>query len=296
MRFGGSLAWALIFCSTTALAREPEAAAPAIVGSDESEPRALQRHTIQSQSDAPVDETAAERAPKSTQAARDGVLSPFTSPAAIPAFRASAQSYAGYDSAVSAARARAAVEGRVTNFLALRVEFEHGPATGSEDRLSVGARFGILTQRRYGVDLGAGLFYQPKDFRSEGNVVAGLLVARHFGRLGLFANTLFGSDPEGDDQSLELRLGSLYSARDWLSFGFDARSRMNFSEDAKRTQARSIDWEVQAAPTAIFCLGPLSLMALLGPSVVRMTPAADEGTASVTRAGLLAMAGAGGAF
>jgi hypothetical protein len=38
-------------------------------------------------------------------------------------------------------------------------------------------------------------------------------------------------------------------------------------------------------------------MALLGPSVVRETPAADEASpGSRTHSGLLAMAGAGGAF
>jgi len=37
--------------------------------------------------------------------------------------------------------------------------------------------------------------------RNQQSSVGGLLLARHFGRLGLFGNTVFGSDPEGDDQS-----------------------------------------------------------------------------------------------
>ncbi len=291
-----SVALALVFCSASARARGPETALPTVVpGFDEERPRTL--HRLPLESDVPDEAVQPTPEPKASQAASDGMLSPFTSAAVVPTFRASAQSYLGYDSATSVARAHAAAEGRLTSFLSARVEFEHGPATGTEDRLSVGARVGILTQRQYGIDFGAGLFYQPKDFRGEGDVVGGLMLARHFDRLGLFANMLFGSDPEGDDQLLELRLGSLYAANDWIRVGVDGRSRMNFSQDQKRLKTRSVDWEMQAAPTAIFCLGQFSLMALVGPSVVKETPAAGEASlGNRTRSGLLAMAGAGGAF
>jgi hypothetical protein len=294
-KLDGSVALALVLCSTTALAQKPDSALLEDSAALDQQPRTL--HLRPLETDRPQQEARPTLRPKASQAASDGLLSPFTSGAAISTSRAFAQSYVGYDGAASETRARVAAEGRLTNFLALRVEFEHGPATGTENRLTVGARFGILTQQKYGVDLGAGIFYQPKDFRDEGNVVAGLLLARHFGHLGLFANTLLGSDPEGDDQSLELRLGSLYAANDWLSVGVDGRSRWNFSEDAKRAQARSIDWEMQAAPTAILCWGSFSLMALLGPSLVQLTPPAGSASpGTYTRAGLLAMGGAGGAF
>lgn len=289
-----SAALALIFCSATALARDPQVLGT-IAPFQEGQTRTLHRLPLEADAPAAVDLVTVE--PKATRAASDGLLSPFIAPAVIPKFQAHAQSYAGYDGAASGARARGVVEGKLTNFLALRAEFEHGPATGTADRLSLGARVGILTQRQYGIDLGAGLFYQPKDFRAEGNFVGGLMVARHFERLGLFANALFGSDPEGDDQSLDLRLGSLYTASNWLSLGFDARSRMGFSQDQKRLGTRSVDWELQAAPTAIFCLGQFSLMTLFGPSVLKETPAAAEASRdSRTRVGLLAMAGMGGAF
>ena len=289
LRLDGSIAAALIFCSSAALAEE---APPAVGETELSAPRALHWRPLVSDEDRPP---APE--PKANQAASDGFLSPFTSPAVVSTLRGSVQSYAGYDGSVSVARARAAAEGRVTNFLSLRVEFEHGPATGTDDRLSIGARLGVLTQRQFGVDVGTGLFYQPKDFRQEGNIVGGVMVARHFGRLGLFANGLFGMDSEGDDQSLELRLSSLYAANGWLTVGVDARSRMNLSQDQKRRLARSVDWELQAAPTAIVCLGQFSLMALFGPSFLKETaPGVDQSPGSRTQGGLLAMAGAGGAF
>ena len=289
----GSVAAALILCSSAALAQEPEPmlTAATIAASEQEPPRTLHRQPL------PVDTVSPSAPePKANQAASDGFLSPFTSPAVISSLRGSAQSYAGYDGSSATPRARAAAEGRLTSFLSLRMEFEHGPATGTDDRLSIGARLGILTQRQYGVDLGAGVFYQPKDFREEGNIVGGLMVARHFGRLGLFANGLFGSDSEGDDQSLELRLGSLYPASSWLTVGVDARSRMNLSEDQKRFRTRSVDFELQAAPTAIVCLGQFSLMALLGPSFIRETGPGEVPGGRHTHSGLLAMAGAGGAF
>jgi hypothetical protein len=292
LKLNGSVAVALIFYSSAALAKEPEAPLPGAIPVDgQDEPRAL--HWRPLPTDEPNEAEHVVSEPKSSRAASDGLLSPFSTPAAISESRATAQTYAGYDTAVSAARARSAVEGRLTSFLALRVEFEHGPGTGSDDRLNLGVRLGILTQRQFGVDFGAALFYQPKDFRDEGNAVAGLTVARHFGRLGLFANTLFGSDAEGDDQSLELRLGSMYSASDWLSVGVDARSRFNFSQDQKRFGARRVDWDTQAAPTAIFCFHQFSLMALVGPSFVKETEPLSN---SRTHGGLLAMAGAGGVF
>ena len=298
MQTQGSVALALMFCASGALAQEPGAALhSSTVGAlPEAQPsRTL--HRLPLEPDVPHEAERSKLQPSATSAASEGLLSPFTTGAVISTARASAQSYVGYDGAAAVARARGAAEGRLTDYLSLRIDFEHGPATGTDNRLSVGARVGILKQQQYGIDLGAGLFYQPKDFRDEGNVVAGIMLARHFGRLGLFANTLLGSDPEGDDQSLEMRLGSLYAASRWLSIGLDGRSRINFSRDTKRQGMRSVDWELQAAPTAIFCLGPISLMALLGPSLLRETPAAiDLNRESRIRAGLLAMAGAGGAF
>ena len=296
MKLEVSVTLALVLCSAAAFAREPEALAlGAAAALDADQPRSLHYRPIESE--VPDQPTSVSPQPSASQAASDGQLSVFTSAAVISNARVNAQSYVGYDSAISLARARGAAEGRLTPFLALRMEFEHGPATGAADRVSIGARLGILTQRKYGVDLGAGLYYQPKDFRGEGNIVGAMMLARHFENLGVFANALFGSDPEGDDQLLELRLGSLYAVGDWLRVGVDARSRLNFSQDQKRLQANRVDWEMQAAPTAIFCVGQLSLMALAGPSFVRETPAAGVSARDGrTHGGLLAMAGAGGAF
>jgi hypothetical protein len=224
----------------------------------------------------------------------EGQILPFTMPAAAPRGRAVVTALGGYDSAASMGRARSTAEVRTFDFLMLRLDYEHGPGTGNDDRVSFGARAAILKQKRHGIDFGAGLFFQPKDFRGEGNIMAGLLVGRSFGRLGLFANTLFGADAEGDDASLEFRFSGMYRATQLLHVGLDARGRANFSDDEKRSTAQEVRWDAEAGPLAIASIGPLALTALVGPRALVL--AAPESTVAETRVGVLAMAGAAGVF
>jgi hypothetical protein len=203
----------------------------------------------------------------------------------------------GYDGAHDAFVARATAEGGLLDVLALRVEFEHGPSLGPEDRVRVGARLTLLNQDDHGVDGGVALFYDPKDFREEGNVVGALLVGRDFGRLGVYANALFGSDPEGDDQQLELRLGSSYHAAQNVHVGLDVRARYNASSDDKRFGTITTDWELQALPTLSLELGSVALVADLGVSALRTTgPFGQPSERAQVDVGVLALAGAAGAF
>jgi len=210
---------------------------------------------------------------------------------------ATAVALSGYDSASSSFRARGAAEGRLLDFLAARVEYEHGPANGPSDRVSLGLRGSLLNQAQHGVDLGALVFYQPRDFREEGDVVVGLLLARRFDRLTLVLNPLVGSDPEGDDQSFELRCAALYKAGSWLVVGLDSRGRYNLSSDQKRLGSWGIDWEAQAGASTAFGVGPLLLSTLVGPSFLQRTYLGLAGPGErQLRPGLLAMAGAGASF
>jgi hypothetical protein len=161
----------------------------------------------------------------------------------------------------------------------------------------VGGRLALLRQDRQGVDGSVALFYDPKDFREEGNIVGALLVARQFGRVGLFANALFGSDPEGDDQQLELRLAASYRAGERLHVGLDTRGRYNLSSDEKRVGTLTTDWEVQALPTLGLELGSIALVADLGMSALQTTgPVGDPGEQTAVNVGVLALGGAAGAF
>src|SRR3954467_10520664 len=112
LRLDRSVALALIFCSTTALAEDPESDAPARDSAVDEQPRRLRLRRLEP--DRPKeDETSFQTEQKASQAANHGLLSPFTNAAVIPPSRAVAQTYVGYDSAISETRARAAVEGRI---------------------------------------------------------------------------------------------------------------------------------------------------------------------------------------
>jgi hypothetical protein len=224
----------------------------------------------------------------------DAQLMPFTNAASAVRGHAQVSALGGYDSASGTGRARSVAEVKTWDFLTLRLDYEHGPGTGSDDRIAVGARAAILEQAKHGVDLGAGFSFQPKDFRGEGDFIGSVLFGRHFGRLGVFGNAMVGMDGEGDDQSLELRLSSLYRLGAHLHVGVDARGRHNLSSDEKRTNAQDVQWDVEGGPLLVATVGPLALTGLIGPRMLAL--AEPGGSTSHTRAGVLAMAGMGAVF
>jgi hypothetical protein len=235
-----------------------------------------------------------ERHDDASRAMDEGRTLPFTVGAAAPRAHADVTALGGYDSAAKEARAISAAEARLLPFLALRLEYEHGPGTGNaNDRVTFGARATILTQAKYGIDLGAGFFFQPTDFRGEGDFVGAIMAGRNFGRWGVFCNALVGVDSEGDDYSTEVRLSSTYRATKQLHLGFDGRGRFNFSGDEKRFTQQQVDWEVQAGPLASMALGPVGLMAIVGPSALRL---AEPNAGAHTALGAVAMGGAAAVF
>ena len=228
-----------------------------------------------------------------SRATDDGRLLPFTMGTVVPQAHAGVTALGGYDSAARSARVVTSAEARALKFLAIRVEYEHGPGTGSDDRVTLGARVAILSQAAHGIDLGVGFFFQPKDFRDEGSFLGGILLGRNFGRWGLFLNGLAAVDTEGDDYSTEVRLSSMYRVSKLLHLGFDTRGRYNFSGDEKRFSAQQVNWEIQAGPLASMTLGPVALTAIVGPSALHLTEPNSEQRTAV---GALAMAGAGAVF
>lgn len=247
---------------------------------------------------APRDQPDAAASTGGASAAADaGNLLPSVLSARIHPGSAFATARSGYDGASEAFVARAVMDGSLTSFLALRLDFEHGPSMGPENRLRIGGRLQLLNDEDHGLDGAVALFYDPNEFREEGNIVAGLLVSKRLGRLGLFGNALFGSDPEGDDQVLELRFAPLYRVLENFELGLDARGRYNMSSDDKRTGTLTRDWELQALPTASLAFGPFAVVAEAGLSAQRTTDRFGEpGELSETHTGILAMAGAAGAF
>lgn len=215
----------------------------------------------------------------------------------IPSGRVVIRGTAGYDGAIENFVARTSADARILPFLALRLDFDHGPGMGPENRFGVGARVQLLRQTKHGVDGSLGFTYQPNDFRSEGHIVGSALIGRRFERLYVFGNALFGGDPEGDDQAAEGRLSALYRIAQRFQLGVDSRFRYNTSDDAKRAGTQVTDWELQATPTASYALGPLALLGLGGLSMIQTTgPFGAPAQETDVRAGVIAMAGLGGAF
>ena len=244
----------------------------------------------QSHESSPVNGTAA-------RAIDDGAMVPYTLTARINKGQSWARALGGYDAAASSARARSAAETAVTSWFAIRVDYEHSPGSGFADRVGLGGRLQVLDQRRHGIDLGFGAFYQPTDFRGEGNIVGGLMLSRRFGRLGLFGSALVGSDREGDDQDVDGRLSMLYRATDAFSVGLDNRFRYVLSTDQKRFGTIMTDWELQMEPTVILNWGPLAILSEAGLSALQNTgPIAMPENRRIVHTGVIAMAGAGAVF
>jgi len=230
-------------------------------------------------------------------AAEDGLLLPSVMPARLLRGSVFATARSGYDGASDAFVARAVAEANLASFLALHLDFEHGPSMGPENRLRIGGRVQLLNSADHGIDGAVGLFYDPNDFREEGNIVGGLLVGRRFGRLGLFGNVLFGSDPEGDDQALELRVAPLYRVTSSVQLGLDARGRYNMSSDEKRAGTLTRDFEINVLPTASVAFGSFAVVAEAGLSAQRTTgPFGEPTEVSKTSTGVLTLVGAGAAF
>jgi hypothetical protein len=241
----------------------------------------------------------AELAP-ADRAASAGLLLPLTVAPRLSAGTSYALLRAGYDGAAHGATLRGAAEAGLLRSLSLRVEFEQGaevPYATADDRVRIGARLSLLEQDRDGLDAGVALFYDPRDFRSEGNVIFGLLAGRQFGRVGLFGNALVGSDPEGDDQTLELRLSSFYRAAEGLQIGIDNRARHNFSTDDKRDGSITANWDLEALPTLSWALGRFVLVADAGVRALQTTgPFGMPAQRTRMNVGLLTLAGVGGVF
>jgi len=230
-----------------------------------------------------------------SRAADDGQLLPQTIAAETVQGQAYAKFTSGYDSAGQTLRLRGATEARVTGALVLRADFEHGPGTGSADRVGLGARYQLLRQSVHEIDLGIGALYQPKDFRGEGNIVGAILVSRRLDRLLLAANVLGGVDSEGDDGSAEGSMAMLYRVNGAIHVGWDGRFRYNFSDDAKRFNIQRIDWEAQLESTAMFSLGPMALLSEAGLSSLQLTAPGPASTPTI-RTGVIAMLGGAAAF
>jgi hypothetical protein len=239
----------------------------------------------------------AKPASQSESAVPQAALSPYTLSPTVTSGHSWARTVAGYDTAAKTFRLRSSAETALTRYLALRLDFEHGPSTSTTERVSLGLHVQLLNQKAHGIDFGAGLFYQPADFRGEGNLVGGLMFGRRFGQMALLGTALFGSDPEGDDQEIDGRLGTQVRLTRLFEVGLDTRFRSVISNDAKKTGTSGVDWEMALLPDAVVQLGSLVLIGEAGFSALQTTSLYGEPyQRKEVRTGVIVMSGLGAAF
>ncbi len=156
-------------------------------------------------------------------------------------------------------------------------------------RPSFGARVRLLGERRHGIDGAAAVFYRPQGLtEGEGELELVLAAARHFGRLGTFANVVYGQDPEAAERDGEVRLAALYAIREDLHAGADLRVRFDLgSEGGRRAAKQEAGADLLALGTASYSLGPVALSASAGLSAVKL---------ATIHTGAAALAGLGTAF
>ena len=235
--------------------------------------------------------------PRSAAAAEAGLASPYAISANVVAGQSWARAVGGYDSAAQSFRLSSSAEAALTGRLVLRVDFDHGPATSATDRVSLGFRLQLLSQSAHGLDLGAGLFYQPNDFRREGNIVAALTLERRFNKVAVIGNALFGSDPEGDDRELDGRLATLVRINRMVEIGMDSRFRSVLSTDSKRIGTTMVDWDLAVLPSAVLMIGPFMLIGEAGFSALHETELVGQpDERKDLRTGVLLMSGVGAGF
>lgn len=222
------------------------------------------------QSDSPATEPGA----AAEAAAQAGQFLPTTISARTDSQRGYLVAFGGYDSARESAQAEALVDVSIFKWLALRAGFLYTQQP-NQTRPTLGARVQALRQESAGLDLGVGAYYRPEGFtEAEGEIELVVAVARRFGRLGTFANLVYGQDPEAEERDGEVRLGALYAVNPSLQAGFDARLRFDLgSEEGKRREEGGAEYDLVFGPTASYAIGPIAVIAQGGMSIFGTEPA-----------------------
>jgi hypothetical protein len=208
--------------------------------------------------------------PANERAATGGAYLPLTLAPAVGAVAASVVGQAGYDGARRAAVSTTFGEVRAASRLALRAGVELGDTT-NRLRPIVGARLGFLAQERHGVDGSLSVFYRAEGLTEpEGEIETVLSVGRRFARATVIGNAAYGQDPEGSERDGELRAAVLARVSRRLYVGVDGRWRFDLGSSTRKLLASNeATSDLDAGPVAAMTLGPVTLTAHAGLSVVR---------------------------
>lgn len=206
---------------------------------------------------------------RTANAAQAGMFLPLTEAPRTDTQRAFGTALGGYEGARESGQLEGRAEVTVYGPIAVRAGVVYTGAT-EQLRPSVGARVQALSQDDQGLDLSIGVFYKPEGFtEGEGEIEGVIALGRRFGQVGLFADLVYGQDPEGRERDGELRLAGLYAATARLQLGLDSRMRFDLgTEDEKLEEEGGAEYDLVAGPLVSYTLGPIALGVLAGVSVV----------------------------
>lgn len=227
--------------------------------------------------------------PRTQETARAGLFLPLTAGASTSSQRTFARAYGGYDSASRAGRFESTVEATLFGPVAASITASYGERGPGYLRPGGGVRVQALSMDRHGMDLSIGVYYRAEGFSEpEGEIEGVVALAKRVRRWGMFANLVYGQDPEGRERDGELRAAVLYELSA-LQLGADARARVNLAgehEPRGAEQEREAEYDFVVGPTASYTLGPIALLLYAG-----LRGLAQADTLHVGASALLGLAG-----
>lgn len=204
----------------------------------------------------------------------------------------------GYDStARNGGTVNAVVEAALANRVALRVGADYVSGVDAPS-LSAGLRFGVLRQELNGFDLGVSVTYRTLGFtESGGDVELGLLASRRWGRLGVFANFIYGQGITTVQRDAQVRAAAQYSITERLRAGIDGRCRFNLGQNGQAADRQALqlatDFDLLVGPAVSYAIGPVALLLNAGVHTITYDPTPSN---EVTATGVAATGGVGASF
>jgi hypothetical protein len=212
-------------------------------------------------------DVAAPRAHDAAATTRDGTFLPTTVSARIGNQRVIGMVLGGYDTTGGqGGLLSGVVEGALFHRVALRIGADY-VAPLNTAKLSAAVRVNILSQERFGVDLGLALRFNQVGFtESNGEFESMVLIGRRWNRAALFGNAVFGVGIDPAERDGEVRAAFLYSLTDRLNLGLDARGRFDLGDDTPGRAKNKLesDFDLVAGPLVTYSIGPVQFMAQAG--------------------------------
>lgn len=229
------------------------------------------------------------REPPAESSAHAGMFLPLTMAPRTDSQHAFVRVASGYDSIRRSAVFDGIVDVTLWGPIALRAGVDYGERTEGRARPSGGLRVQALKQERHGIDMGVGVFYRPEGFTEpEGEIEAVVSFGRRIQRWAMFANLVYGQDPEARERDGEVKLAALYDLTLRAQLGLDARARFDLgTEEGKLEKEGGEEFDFIVGPAFSYALGYVAFVANAG-----LRGAAGNGF----QAGFIGLAGLGGSL